>query len=113
MCGIAINRLNISTTEFYNLTPIEYDNALFDFEEIATLQYKIKFEVARFQLKHQWNMRNRFIKTPYTKNEQVEQFSWDVENASEPQSLEEMLMNAKSWARRHNAAVDGKNKKKK
>lgn len=69
-------------TEFYQLTPIEFDHSLNDWGEQlkqqTTFEKQLKYEVARWQVKHLWNMQGRTLKRMMKKVTDVEGFEWDV-----------------------------------
>lgn len=94
LCGIAVSRLHITAQEFYNLTPIEFDYALQDFEELhrESLLQPIKaiYDSARMQAFYMYKLTPNLKKYPKSPKE-LWKLSWDEEDAPEEvQSIEDM-----------------------
>jgi hypothetical protein len=79
MCGIAICRLKISSDDFYNLTPIEFDYALGDYIKEVELNNRFELEVMRLQTLYLVNMQldqNNQIKDV----KDLMRFKWEEED---------------------------------
>jgi len=93
LCGIAINRLHISSMDFYNLTPIEYHEALQDWGKQIEYGVQSNYNVSRWIVRHLWNMQGKYLKHPIKKVTDVEEFAWDKK---EVQTKEEVIKAIKS-----------------
>lgn len=93
LCGVAIVRLNISSSDFDELSPIEFRYAMMVANSRDESLYKTRYEVARFIVKHIWNSAGKSIKEYLHKGQDVEKFIWelDVDEVGQPQqSMDEM-----------------------
>ncbi len=91
MAGIALSRLHITPTEFYQLCPIEFHYALLDHQEreqaVIELPIKTMWETTRMSLFWHFNM-NPYRKKSLKKLKDVFSLSWDTEE--KPQTVEQM-----------------------
>ena len=71
--------LGISIEMFYEMTPIEYFHALQETDRKITFEYRTRYEVARFQLKHLLNISGKSLKRRLTKVTDIELLPWDEE----------------------------------
>jgi len=94
LCGICIANLGLTAYDFYELTPIEFFEAIKNKREnekaLADIQYQTQWEVTRVTLFHLYNM-NPHIKKPMKKIEQVFKLPWDSKKEMKEQTVEEML----------------------
>jgi hypothetical protein len=88
LCGVAISRFGLTPKEFYQLSPLEFQLALDDFEEVHFTPMKRICEALRIVGTIVFNStpgrkRNQVIKDP----KKLIQFSWETPKV---QTLEEM-----------------------
>ena len=76
LCGIAMARLKLTRDQFYDLVPLEYNFALRAVNEKEYEEYKSKYEIARWQITHLWNMQGKILKREI-KPEDVVVFPWE------------------------------------
>lgn len=81
LVGIAIAYLHLTVFEFYDLTPKEFKKALDWYNKEQVERVHLMYEVARFTLKHQWNMAGKQLKHALKKVEDVEVFPWEQNNS--------------------------------
>ncbi len=77
LVGIAIAYLKLPVTAFYDLTPKEFKKALDWYNKEKVEEAHLQYEVARFSLKHHWNMAGNHLRRPLKKVEDVEVFPWE------------------------------------
>lgn len=89
MCGVALNRLKMSSETFYETTPAELHWALEDYADQLGMGMKFQYEVARWTILNQWNMSGRSLKHTLKNPKDVVVFPWETED-KKPQSVQEM-----------------------
>jgi hypothetical protein len=67
--------------------PIEFNYAVDDFNERKIIESHRPYEVARFTLRHLYNISGRFEKW-LTEDSEVEVFSWDKKKTSQTQHIQ-------------------------
>lgn len=88
MCGTAISKLKISSEDFYNLTPIEFDYAITDY--LKEKEHTERFELSKMRIQTflllniQLDKESRF-NTP----EDMMPFNWEVGEVKEIPKLNE------------------------
>ncbi len=102
LCGLAISRLSLTVNEFYDLTPVEFYQALESTKEyeIAKLErdHKSNYSLARFIIMWVWNAQGRKFKQVLTDPKKMMRFDWEEEDKNEPQTIEQMRNQMKSIA---------------
>jgi len=92
LCGIAISRLGLSAPAFYELSPAEYQYALYDQQQrekmILEVQVQNMWEMSRNTLLHLYRM-NPYVKKKPKKATEVFNLRWDRQ-MDEQQSAESM-----------------------
>lgn len=76
--------------DFYVLTPIEFFAALKFYNEEREDEMHMNYDVARFMLKHLWNMQGRHVKKMLKTPKDVEEFPWETEKSKKVMTPEEM-----------------------
>jgi hypothetical protein len=71
------------------MTPVEFYHAIAITNKKEEARFKTQYEVARWMMKHQWNMAGKKLKKQLKKVEDVERFMWDSEKKKN-QTPEEM-----------------------
>lgn len=79
LCGIAINRLHLSTDEFYSLTPLEFDYAIKDFNIQYQSNQRFKAELMRLQTAYLINI-NLEEKDQIADPKKLMKFPWEEED---------------------------------
>jgi hypothetical protein len=76
LCGIAIVRLNLSSEQFYTLTPIEFDFAIKESTEIE--KFKQRSESNRMRLQTFYLVKTLSMsELPFETPEEMMPFNWD------------------------------------
>ncbi len=96
MAGIAVNRLGVTTKEFYMMSPVELHEALQDYHQQEEQKLKIvvqaTYEAARLSaflsIKYNPQIKDNFRKK--LKIQQLCEFGWEKEQKKEEQDLEKM-----------------------
>lgn len=83
-------RLKLNIASFYEMTPIELHFAYKYINQQDESLFKLEYEVARYTVKHLWNMQGRHMKKLLGSPRDVEIFPWEEKEIKQPQSLEEM-----------------------
>ncbi len=98
MAGIALARLSLTPQEFYDLSPVEFTWAIKEKNTIDQLNSRERYEVARYQLLHHWNMKISRPKKLYDDVTQVNPFPWDKAKEVKQQPMHEMKAALKAIA---------------
>ena len=81
----------MSINEFYELTPVEFDEALKALTTLMTKDhernFKTSMEVARYLAVHIWNSAGKSLKHPIRNIQEAFPFSWEEQKS---QTIEEM-----------------------
>ena len=99
LCGIAIARLGLNFIEFYELTPIEFSEAVNQKSISEEFKTRLEYDVARYTVRHLWNMQGRHVKRLIKTVKEVDVFPWEKEEErknKKPQTLDEMKSELKS-----------------
>lgn len=97
LCGIAISRLGLSAPAFYELSPAEYQYALYDQQQrekmILEVQIQNMWEVSRNNLLHLYRM-NPYVKKKPKKATDVFELRWDrqVTQEQDVESMKKVLL---------------------
>ena len=96
LAGVALSRLGIVPEEFLQITPLELDHALLDFDEREKNKLEAVLinnsEMMRWQTMKLMNIQGRIMKNPIRKPQQLGKFSWKLEREEKerPKTPEEM-----------------------
>jgi hypothetical protein len=97
LCGIAISRLGLSAPAFYELSPAEYQYALYDQQQrekmILEVQVQNMWEISRNNLLHFYRM-NPYVKKKPKKATEVFNLRWDrnMDQQQDVESMKKVLM---------------------
>ena len=111
MAGIAVSRLGISITDFYDMTPLEFKYAMHDHQEQDVFQYRSMMEGIRFHIINMWVMAGKSLKKNAKIDNSLVPLPWDKETQN-TQTVSQMKQFLMQFAKSHNKRQMRKNKAK-
>lgn len=100
LSGVAISRLKIPITGFYDLTPLEFHYAMKDHTQRSQLTFKDMMEGFRWHILNMLAMNGRPLKKGTKISEKLAPLPWDKKavEKKKPQTLEEQKKILYAWA---------------
>lgn len=87
---MAISRLGVSVSEFYDMSPVEFHFALKEADRKESTGYRIMYENTRLLVAHMWNSAGKSLKNEIKDPRKFISYSWDKEIEVVKQSAAEM-----------------------